>query len=123
MDFFGKFLARFWAPWPPQGPQNGPRDPGDRFKIEKKIDLFQKFGPEVSTIFEILIFGFLGVFVNAKLVFFDFPFFFVHPWGGYPRPPPGIPWLGARGGAGGRRWAGGRKMLRARAPASATFFA
>ena len=57
-------MAYFWAPWggpgPPQGPQNGPRDPGDRFKIQKKN---QKFGPEVSTIFEILIFGFLGVFL------------------------------------------------------------
>ena len=38
--------------FPPQGPQNGPRDPGDRFKI-KKIEFFQKIEPEVSTIFEI----------------------------------------------------------------------
>ena len=50
---FGFFLEICW-------PIFGPRDPRDRFKIQKKI---QKFGPEVSTIFEILIFGFLGVFL------------------------------------------------------------
>ena len=49
--------------FPPQGPENGPRAPGDRFKIKKKIRFFQIFGPEVSTIFEILIFGFWGVFL------------------------------------------------------------
>ena len=67
-------LAYFWAPWAPQGPQNGPRDPGDRFKIEKKIDFFKKIGPEVSTIFEILIFGFWGVF-QWKIDFSDFSVF------------------------------------------------
>ena len=46
--FFGKFVwamfGIFWlifgGPWggpgPTQGSQNGPRDPGDRFKIQKK---------------------------------------------------------------------------------------
>ena len=63
LEIFGKFVGLFLGPlggpWAPPGAQNGPRDPGDRFKIQKKI---QKFGTEVSTIFEILIFGVLGVF-------------------------------------------------------------
>ena len=61
-NVFEILLAYFWAPWAPQGPQNGPRDPGDRFKIDLFFEFFQKFGPEVSTIFEILIFSFWGVF-------------------------------------------------------------
>ena len=93
--FFGNFLAIFWAPWAPQGPQNGPRDPGDRFKIEFVFDVFGKIGPEVSTIFEILIFGFLGVFFNGNLTFFDFSLFF-HPWG--PMGPPLGPHTGGPGG-------------------------
>ena len=80
--FLGNLLAYFGPPWAPLGPQNGPSDPGDRFKINKK-KIFQKFGLEVSTIFENLIFDFLFVF-QANLIFFDFSFF--HPWGG-PGPP------------------------------------
>ena len=48
---------------PPRGPKMGPGTPGIDLKSKKKI---QKFGPEVSTIFEILIFGFLGVFLITK---------------------------------------------------------
>ena len=48
-DFFWKlfdlFLGPLGGPWAPQGPKNGPRDPGDRFKIQKKKS--EKFGPEV----------------------------------------------------------------------------
>ena len=64
---FGFFLEMFWlifeppggGPWAPRGPKMGPGTPGIDLKSRKKI---QKFGPEVSTIFEILIFGFGGVF-------------------------------------------------------------
>ena len=41
MGNFFDFFGLFWAPWrgpgPPQGSQNGPRDPGDRFKIPPKF--------------------------------------------------------------------------------------
>ena len=62
-EFFGNLLAYFWAPWgalgPPRGPKMGPGTPGIDLKSPKKI---QKIWPEVSTIFKILIFGFLDVF-------------------------------------------------------------
>ena len=62
--FFGKLLEIFWLIFePPRGPKMGPGTPGIDLKSMKKFDFFQKFGPEVSTIFEILIFGFLGVFL------------------------------------------------------------
>ena len=70
--FFENLLAYFWAPWggpgPPRGPKSGPGTPGIDLKSKKKN---QKFGPEVSTIFEILIFVFWGVF-KWKIDVFDF---------------------------------------------------
>ena len=68
LEFLGNcleiFLEMFWPifgpPGPPRGPKMGPGTPGIDSKSPKKI---QKFGPEVSTIFEILIFGFLDVFL------------------------------------------------------------
>ena len=70
----------------------GPGTPGIDLKSPKK---FRKFGPEVSTIFEILIFGFLGVFLMEIIFFPIFPYFL--PWGG-PGPPRGGA-LGPPGGA------------------------
>ena len=65
-EFFGNCLKFVWLIFgppggplgPPRGPKMGPGTPGIDLKSPKKI---QKFGPEVSTIFENLIFGFLGV--------------------------------------------------------------
>ena len=53
--FVWKFVGLFLAPrggplGPPRGPKMGPGTPGIDLKSPKKI---QKFGPEVSTIFEI----------------------------------------------------------------------
>ena len=40
-EFFGHFLAYFWAPWgalgPPRGPKMGPGTPGIDLKSPKKI--------------------------------------------------------------------------------------
>ena len=67
---FGCFLENVWtifgppggALGPPQGAQNGPRDPGDRFKIPPKN--FKNLGQKCLLFFEILIFGFGGVFLK-----------------------------------------------------------
>ena len=68
----------------------GPGTPGIDLKSKKKTEFFQKFGPEVSTIFEILIFGFLDVFCYGNLIFSYFSLFFT-PGGalGTPRGPGG----------------------------------
>ena len=68
---------------PPRGPKMGPGTQGIDLKSKKEI---QKFGPEVSSIFEILIFGFGGVFL-WKFDFFNFSLFFTP--GGALGPPPG----------------------------------
>ena len=57
-------------PWGPPGPPRGPKmDPGTP-GIDLKSSFFfcfRKFGPEVSTIFEIWIFGFLGCFFLMQI--------------------------------------------------------
>ena len=74
--FFEFFCIIFGPPGGPLGPRRGPKmgpgAPGIDLKSPKKI---QKFGPEVSTIFEILIFGFLGVFLMEINFFQFFPYF------------------------------------------------
>ena len=83
LKMFGHVFAYFWAPCAPQGRQNGPRDPGDQLKIKKTI-FVQKFGPEVSTIFDILSFGFWGVFSWILILVQLFLTFY--PWGGWAPP-------------------------------------
>ena len=70
-DFFLKFLEIIWKfvgqfldpLGPPRGHKMGPGTPGIDLESPQKC---QKFGPEVSTIFEILIFVFFCVFLFEK---------------------------------------------------------
>ena len=86
------FWPIFGPPGPPRGPKMGPGTPGIDLKSKKKN---QKFGPEVSTIFEILIFGFLGVFSMEIRFVSNFSLFFTP--GGALGPPGKVKvWLNSR---------------------------
>ena len=77
LEFFGLFLG-------PQGPQNGPRDPGDRFKIPpKNFDFFKNLGQKCQLFLKFRFFVFLAVF-KWKIEVFDF-FVFFTPGGPGPR--------------------------------------
>ena len=77
----GKFLENVWKIFGlflgPLGPPGAPKwAQGPRGSIWNPPKKFQKFGPEVSTIFEILIFGFLGVFL-MEIWFFQILLYFL----------------------------------------------
>ena len=64
IEIFWKIVGLFLGPLgPPRGHKMGPGTPGIDFKSKKNSKHIQKFGPEVSTIFEILIFGFWDIFL------------------------------------------------------------